>query len=743
MSSKAVSKLIASSFAFFLPICLLLLAGGLACGQAPAPPEAEVLSRIGLAGESSRTARRIAAAEKLVTGKKYPEAIDEFQRILHEARDDLVPLDSRHSIHARRLCHLRICALAPEGLRLYRSRVDRQAQKWLNDGLAKNDPDILQRLVDEAFASSVTDQALDRLGDLAFEQGRFDAAKRWWTMAAPPASQESGAGVRDYLVFPSPQIDVAKVRAKQLLADLCMREYQIWPAELNAFRKLHARATGRLAGHDGNYVETLEKLAGRLDSIGAPKREEAWPTFAGSAARTYVLPSAGGALARLPQLQGPRWSVPLVDAGLHIPRQSGRTEVADPISTPLKISRSLAFFPIIVAGRALVCDARFVRAYDLKTGRRSWQYDLLTDQKLAAPGLSLTADADPDFTLTATSECVYARLGVQSLSRQDRGEAGTPDSFLVCLNLFPTPGKSLKKWIAAPPTVPGSYAVFEGAPLVSEGRVYVAVSRFTGVDIQTAVACFDARTKSLRWQRDVCTTQEPKNREQSNPRHLLTLADSQIVYCSESGAIAALDAATGRHNWSIRYPSRGPRTEEGGPSPRGLSPCVYDGGRIYVAPADWDRILCLDADTGHVLWESLPVEVIHLLGVAHGRLIFTALAPRSFAPQHSIRALDATAGRAVRTWFQPADGNGELATFGRGLLAGDRVYWPTSAGLYVLNQEDSEPVLFDPTIRGNLAAANGCLIAAGTESLSAYLPEDLSLGQRSAHRPEPSSPKQP
>jgi hypothetical protein len=81
----------------------------------------------------------------------------------------------------------------------------------------------------------------------------------------------------------------------------------------------------------------------------------------------------------------------------------------------------------------------------------------------------------------------------------------------------------------------------------------------------------------------------------------------------------------------------------------------------------------------------------------------------------------------MRTWYQPADGNGELATFGRGLLAGDGVYWPTSAGLYVLNQDDSEPILFDPNIRGNLAAANGCLIVAGTESLSAYLPEDLSL----------------
>jgi outer membrane protein assembly factor BamB len=389
----------------------------------------------------------------------------------------------------------------------------------------------------------------------------------------------------------------------------------------------------------------------------------------------------------------------------------------------------------VTGDQVIIADARYVKAFDLRTGRRQWQYDLVTDGKSADLNSALPTEPDLTYTVTVADDCVFARLGVQSLTRRDRGgDEPEPDSFLICLDPARSPADGIRKWIVGPKAGRGSYAVFEGTPVVSAGRVYVAVARFTGVEIQSAVACYDAQTKSLLWQRDVCATPEPRDTQPTLRHHLLTLADSQIVYCSHSGAIVALDAATGGHTWSVRYPSRGPKTDDGTPSPRGLAPCVYHSGRILAAPSDFDRILCLDADTGHLLWESTPVEAIHLLGVAKDRLIFTALAPHTLVPQYSIRAIDVRTGQALRSWYQPADGNHELATFGRGLLAIDYVYWPTSSGLYVLSVEDGEPVFFDPTIRGNLAAANGCLIVTGTELLSVYLPDDPigSSGARSA-----------
>ena len=135
-------------------------------------------------------------------------------------------------------------------------------------------------------------------------------------------------------------------------------------------------------------------------------------------------------------------------------------------------------------------------------------------------------------------------------------------------------------------------------------------------------------------------------------------------------------------------------------------------------------MLCLDSRTGLTLWESEPMEIVHILGAARGKLFCSTLTPRC-----GLRALDAATGMASGGWIQPGD-DSSLPTFGRGLLAGDLIFWPTRDGLHVLRQSDGEPVAFDPDIRGNLAASDGCLISADAHFLSAYLPEKWSLRRR-------------
>src|SRR5262249_53256125 len=163
---------------------------------------------------------------------------------------------------------------------------------------------------------------------------------------------------------------------------------------------------------------------------------------------------------------------------------------------------------------------------------------------------------------------------------------------------------------------------------------------------------------------------------------------------------------------------RGPRISADEPSPRDLAPCLYAAGRLYVAPADYDQLLCLDAATGRTLWELGPLEVVHLLGVGQGRLIFTT-------PQ-GLRAVDAATGSDRGGWQQPSDGT-PLGPFGRGLLVGDLVLWPTKLGLRVVRQTDGErpedlnPSWLDQVPPGNLAFGDGCLAVAGTEVLSIYL----------------------
>src|SRR5207302_1947119 len=109
--------------------------------------------------------------------------------------------------------------------------------------------------------------------------------------------------------------------------------------------------------------------------------------------------------------------------------------------------------------------------------------------------------------------------------------------------------------------------------------------------------------------------------------HLLTLAGPNVVYASHSGALVAVDALTGKHAWAVRYASRGPTISADQPSPRDLAPCVYAAGRLYAAPLDSDRLLCLDPSTGRVVWERDRIEAVQLLGVGAGRLIFTLWYP--------------------------------------------------------------------------------------------------------------------
>src|SRR5207248_4946081 len=138
---------------------------------------------------------------------------------------------------------------------------------------------------------------------------------------------------------------------------------------------------------------------------------------------------------------------------------------------------------------------------------------------------------------------------------------------------------------------------------------------------------------------------------------------------------------------------------------RDLGPCLFDGNRLFVAPADTNRILCLDAATGCTLWERDNIEVVHLLGVAQGRLIFNT--------QKEIRSV--RAGSGLDEWRAPVDAL-KPYTNGRGLILGDLVFYPTGDGLKVLNLQDGQPTdrLNIPNgrldgVRGHLAYADGLL----------------------------------
>lgn len=693
-------------------------------------------------GESNQLGTRLRNADTRASQKQWSEAIEEYQRLLVESGDELAPVDKRHVVQARWICQSRLAALPPEALKLYRSRIDPPAKKWLDQGRVSRDPAPLYRLVEEAFCSTYADQALDLLGDLAFERGDFDEAERLWKRIVRPATQANHP--EGDLSFPDPKADLARVRAKQILLRLLRGDTLDLNVELEAFAQAHRQAQGALAGKKGNYIDLLKALAEERKTLVGPPGLEMWPQFARDADRNGSLPEVQGRLKRLPLTDGPSWRVRL-DTGEPPSRSS---ESPTRVLSWTEAARSLGFYPVIAKDRVLYCDSQSVRAFELATGRQVFAYNVGENHAdIQRSASRVPVEPDVAFPLTVVNNRIYARLGVNAVGPRIRdrrrgwafgfrGDTGNedlgPQSILVCLTMQVSLGVSQELWHKDPPSSDQGTTVFEGSPIVDHGRVYIALSRFLSGQTQNLVACYDAETGEQRWVKTVCETPELKDGEKRVRHHLLTLAGSNLVYCTHSGAIVALDAESGRRQWGVRYPSRGLKTSEAHPSPRSLAPCCYADGRIYSAPADHDRILCLDSHTGKMLWQSEPIEVVHLVGVAGGKLFLTMT-----TPHRGIRALDAATGSPRPPgWFQPGDGS-DIPSFGRPLLVGSRIFWPTRDGLHVLEQSDGEPVAFDPGIRGNLAASDGCLIAADTTTLSAYLPERLSLNRRrqdAAHR---------
>lgn len=692
---------------FTVVICLL------ACGVARAD---DLLPPPKLPGESLPTARRLAEARQHADRHQWGEAVEEYQRILDEAGDDLVPLDPQkrdHCLQARQLCAMQLPRHATL-LSRYRARVDEQAKKWLEEGIAERDPIPLRRLVDRAFCSRHGDRALDLLGDLAFERGDLAEAEQWWRLLARPASLAKEKSEAE-LVYPDPRVDVALVRAKVILSRMFRGERDGARAELSAFAALHGKAEGRLAGRTGKLVEILQDAARHADQLTARAREPGWPTVGGGDSRAAIAPKAP----RCRWLEKP-WSVRLDDG--------------PPIKSrpPTQQAQACVFQPVIAGGLVLLADDRSVTAYDLFTGRQRGRWEL-PDERPNGWNASAARQYGARYTLTVAGNRVYVRLGTPPMPPFPLGfdpRNAVADSHLVCLPLPPTgEGQWMPCWQVKPRGVDAAF--FEGSPLVHGAQVFIGRTHFAkDGQTRTAIDCYRADTGAFRWRRDICEVREADN---AGPRYhysLLTRAGPNLVYCSDAGAIVAIDAGTGQPVWATRYPRRGPRLADGNPSPRDLAPAVYADGRLFVAPADLDHVLCLDAATGRTLWESNVLEVAQLLGVARGKLIFTTA---SFPA--GIRAVDAATGRDQRGWMQPsADSNG-LPTVGRGLLAGDWVLWPTVNGLRILTQEEGEPAAdaylpLDNTIRGNLATAQGCLVTATDRELLGYVPPAKFLAPR-------------
>ena len=678
--------------------------------------------------DSHEAERLMRNAAGLVEGKQYADAIDIYQRVIDKfgetvaqlPKDDpaLADRDSALYVDARRYCQLRIAALPPEARALYRRRVDPQAESWFRAGSERGDRAALRRILDQAFCSSFGDDAADLLGDTAFREGRFaDALDAYRQVLADPAAAEGA------LVHPDPDVDLARIAAKKLLCRAASGENAPSPADIEAFAKAYPNAAGEFAGRTGSLAVNVAEAV-KSDHLAPPARLDGrWLTFGGGPNRSRVVP---GAI----DVGSFQWKIRLEPPRVQRTAQPFFMGVNRFNTTPsVPAEKPLSYYPIVVGDQVVYCDSYRVVAYnlgdrnggdgaaDLPTPKVAWEQTVSQFEQLSATG----APTPPRYTLTAHGDRIYARLGAH--------DPRLGSTLVAIRNNRDVEGKLIWRSRPSDITLPNRRPVssfrlaYEGSPVADDRNVYIGLTDM-GNMTTLYVACLDADTGVPKWVRylgESPTAGENMGGFSSGGEagtRLLSLEGSTLYYQTNLGVLAALDAETGGVRWLAAYPrvDRVPGMTSG----RDLNPAVVADGLVIVAPDDSQSIFAFHASTGRLAWKSDPftqnVKLQHVLGVAKGRLFVTG---------DHVWTLDAKTGKIVRFW---PDAGAGFEPAGRGLLAGDQVYWPTKNEIHVLDQatgarSDRGSIPLRQAFGsggGNLAVGDGYLVVAGVDSLSVF-----------------------
>ncbi|MBV8486677.1 MAG: PQQ-binding-like beta-propeller repeat protein [Planctomycetaceae bacterium] len=672
---------------------------------------------------------------------QWAEAIEIYERIIDQYSDKVAKLPRAEDakgeddfvlfVDLRVHCHRLLAKLPPEGRAIYRNRVDGMAQRWFQQGQTRRDAGLLRRVVDVAFCSSWGDDALDLLGDLAFQDGRFGEALVNYRRLVPDRADDALA-----LVHPDPSVDLARIAAKKILCRAAAGESLAISSEIDAYRRRFPDASGTLAGRKGTYASIIEQCLRQDHWACEVQSDSCWPTFAGSLKRSRVVAEAV-------DVGSPQWKVPLERI---VQSRPGNAYAAPrPLASGgASQERLLGYHPIVLGDQVIVCDGTRVLAYSLSDrpgGRDTWaalapEPAWKHDPEAAVPHAYRGTTSIPRYTLTAVGHRIFARMGAAtSLAYTGFNRSGGGSTSSIIALDSSAKGKLLWLQKASDLVLPNRPAdrvnrsvSFEGTPVADSQRVYVAV---TDRREQTAtyVACFDAETGARRWVRYLGAASTDQDNMMamggmafgSPPpgdygHRLLSLAGPHLFYQTNLGAVVAMEAETGMVRWVASYP----RLDSGwmGGSDRDLNPAVCHDGLVIVGPSDAAAIYAFDAESGRLVWKSDPiaeeVKLTHLLGVAKGRLVATG---------DRVLLFDVKTGKLAGSWPQTSKSEG----YGRGLLAGDRIYWPTRDRIEVLDQGTglrAEPPIklmeLYQTTGGNLVAGNGYLIVAQPDALVVF-----------------------
>lgn len=280
------------------------------------------------------------------------------------------------------------------------------------------------------------------------------------------------------------------------------------------------------------------------------------------------------------------------------------------------------------------------------------------------------------------------------------------------------------------PLSPGLEEEFDGPPLVRDGRLYVAIRKRDEVRTQAIVRCVDVANLKVVWDRTLCNaeTRGRGTRDEANQTAIFVDGD-RLYVVPQMGCVACLDAPSGAIRWLMRYPR--PSFTSDSPNRarwnRGLGGIHLRSNLLVVLAADCERVFALDSLSGEFRWCSrreVMADAQYVLGSTEDQILLMG---------ESVYWLDAATGQVKacypERWANVAPGQVDLqAAPGRGIWAGEAVWYPTKDGVLKLTMNAAGQVVVTSVLKlpehseavGNLAYHDGQLLWASGDCVIAW-----------------------
>ncbi len=729
-------------FAGLLTVSILLLAPFARTEERPRDEFGPKLTSVEIHDFEEEIDLLIRNAEDAEIGGDYELATELYQEAARTApRNYVVRVAPRTYLGAKELVKSRLAAWPAKGLETYRRLIGPRVREITQGARERDDVRALRRVAREFPHAAAAPRVMLDLADRALTRGDLDIALRHTLeiLRLYPRGPIPGVNRRDILAR-------AGVAAAKLGDRLMLEEIRTRAAELPEEARI------RVAGTATSLTGFLDGL--RIVSPGelAP---EGWAGVGGGPARRGGRDGPTGPLTRYFTVR--TLSMSIDDSARRSPEDDQ--------------SRQTPLHPLIGAGYVVLPGHSAIRAFKLPVPGSAPRRRI---RDWAFPPGEEAAVLSPD----ARRVPIFGAIADGLLTIPYRDPSSGIDYFgeiskesLLTLDI--RTGSQLAGRGSGDPLPEGAEGLpaglkFCGSPAIANDRVYVT-GYLTRHLVETFVLCFDSGGRRgglrLRWITSVCMGEGRRTRS-SSPWPMdgqrmeassVTIRNGLAYLCSNTGAVAALEADTGEIVWLHTYQQAKRRTDLFTQEVRTTTtwhanPPMLDHRLLYVTPLDADRLFIYhqrpDLKTGYVVYDHFGRDQIvngfdpeYMLGVRDG-VVFLAGTTRSRGerPLFAVKS----GPLAPRTGGGPADQQRILwraeieedAPAGRGVLAGDFIYFPTRKSIYRVAIADGAvtrllglsdfPDAGDPDGDlhpiGNLAVSGPWLVTAGEEVVTVFGP---------------------